>query len=371
MSDHSPRLEDMDSGIYFDQPEQQPKRKGRRLGWVLIAVVAAAVLLGSYLKTPYVIERPGPVFNVLGNEGKTPIIQVQDAKSYPTDGALDLLTVNVLGSPGETPSWLELIGAWLDPSQVITPIDEIFPPNTNTTDVSKQNQLMMSDSQSQATAAALRSLGYRYSYIVYVDTVDSRSASAGVLQSGDVIASANGKKVTGIGSLRAAVNAAAGAPVAVTGTRAGKAFSYTIKPRMIQGAWRIGVYVGTKFRFPISVKLSLNDVGGPSGGMMFALGIYDKLTPGALTGGQIIAGTGTIDEQGTVGPIGGIRQKLYGAQRGGAKWFLAPTQNCSEVVGHIPAGLKVVRVANFSQALAAVKQIAATKNVQGLPSCGK
>jgi len=361
----------MDSGIYFDQPEQQPKRNGRRLGWALIAVVAAAVLVGSYLKTPYVIERPGPVFNVLGNEGKTPIIQVLDAKSYPTDGALDLLTVNVVGSPGATPSWLELIGAWLDPSQAITPIDEIFPPNSNTTDVTKQNALMMSDSQSQATAAALRALGYRYSYIVYVDTVDSRSASAGVLQSGDILISADGKKITGIDSLRSAVNGGGGAEVRIDGTRAGKAFSYSIKPKLIAGAWRIGVYVGTKFKFPIAVKLSLNDVGGPSGGMMFALGIYDKLTPGSLTKGQIIAGTGTIDEQGTVGPIGGIRQKLYGAQRGGAKWFLAPAQNCSEVVGHVPAGMRVVKVANFSQALAAVKQISTAKSVRGLPSCGK
>jgi Lon-like protease len=370
MSVGSPRLESMESGIYFDNPEQQPKRTGRRWGWVLIAIVAAAVLVGSYLKTPYVIERPGPVFNVLGNEGNTPIIQVSDAKSYPTDGALDLLTVNVVGSPGATPSWLELLGAWLDPSQVITPIDEIYPANTNTTQVEKQNALMMSDSQSQATAAGLRALGYRYTYIVYVDTVDARSASAGVLDSGDILLTANDKKITGIDSLRAAVNAGGGAPVKIAGTRSGKPFSYIIKPRQVSGSWRIGVYVGTRFKFPINVKLSLNDVGGPSGGMMFALGIYDKLTPGSLTGGQIIAGTGTIDEQGTVGPIGGIRQKLYGALRGGAKWFLAPAQNCSEVIGHIPSGIQVVKVSNFSQALTAVKQIASEKSVKGLPSCG-
>ena len=134
-------------------------------------------------------------------------------------------------------------------------------------------------------------------------------------------------------------------------------------------AWKIGVFIGTKFVFPIDVKLRLADVGGPSGGTMFALGIYDTLTPGSLTGGQIIAGTGTIDESGQVGPIGGIRQKLYGAQRAGASWFLAPAENCNEVIGHIPSGLQVVRVKTFTDALAAVKQIAAKHSIAGLPTC--
>jgi PDZ domain-containing protein len=102
---------------------------------------------------------------------------------------------------------------------------------------------------------------------------------------------------------------------------------------------------------------------------MFALGIYDKLTPGSLTGGQMIAGTGTLDETGAVGVIGGIRQKMYGAVRNGATWFLAPAGNCDEVVGHIPTGLTVVKVQNFSQALAAVKQIGETKSATGLPTC--
>jgi PDZ domain-containing protein len=102
---------------------------------------------------------------------------------------------------------------------------------------------------------------------------------------------------------------------------------------------------------------------------MFALGIYDKLTPGSLTGGQMIAGTGTLDETGAVGVIGGIRQKMYGAVRNGATWFLAPAGNCDEVVGHIPTGLTVVKVQNFSQALAAVKQIGETKSAAGLPTC--
>jgi PDZ domain-containing protein len=101
--------------------------------------------------------------------------------------------------------------------------------------------------------------------------------------------------------------------------------------------------------------------------MMFSLAVYDKLTPGALTGGAKIAGTGTIDSAGNVGPIGGIQQKLVGARRGGATWFLAPAANCNEVAGHVPDGLKVVSVATFSQARQAVEAIAANHPASLLP----
>jgi len=361
----------MDSGPYFEAPQKPASRRKSWLGWTTVVLISVAGLLAGYLQSPYVIERPGPVFNVLGTDGKTPIIQVVDAKSYPTDGALDLLTVNVTGSPNETPSWLEVLGAWLDPSQAVTPVGDIFPPHTNGGQVEKQNALMMQDSQSQATAAALRALGYRYSYTVFVDSVDTRAPAFGKIFAGDTITSVDGTKVTGIDGLRAAVNAQKGQRVTVAGTRDGKPFATTIKPKHINNIWRLGVYVGTNFKFPVKVQLNLASVGGPSGGMMFALGIYDKMTPGSLTGGQLIAGTGTIDELGKVGPIGGIRQKLYGAQRGGAKWFLAPATNCGEVVGHVPAGLNVVSVSNFSQALKAVKQIATHQNTDGLATCSK
>jgi PDZ domain-containing protein len=102
---------------------------------------------------------------------------------------------------------------------------------------------------------------------------------------------------------------------------------------------------------------------------MFALGIIDKLTPGPLTGGKQIAGTGTMDPDGTVGPIGGIRQKLFGARHAGARWFLAPADNCDEVVGHVPDGLSVVRVATLDEARAAVEKIGKGAAPGSLPAC--
>jgi PDZ domain-containing protein len=103
--------------------------------------------------------------------------------------------------------------------------------------------------------------------------------------------------------------------------------------------------------------------------MMFALGIYDKLTPGELTGANHIAGTGTIDGSGAVGPIGGIQQKMFGAHNAGAKYFLAPKDNCTEVAGNIPAGLKVFKVTTFEDALKAVSAIGNGEDLSTLPTC--
>jgi PDZ domain-containing protein len=103
--------------------------------------------------------------------------------------------------------------------------------------------------------------------------------------------------------------------------------------------------------------------------MMFALGIIDELTPGSLTGGAHVAGTGTICADGVVGPIGGIVQKMAGARRAGATVFLAPASNCDEVVGHIPAGLHVFSVKRLSDALTALQRVAAHRATAGLPTC--
>lgn len=339
------------------------------VGYLLLAILAGLVMVGAYLPAPYAIERPGPAFNVLGQNDHTPIISVSGAHTYPTQGSLDLLTVELLGSPGHTPTWFELAGAYFDKSQNILPIDEVYPPNQSSVEVDKQNALMFKDSQQQATAVALNALGYQYKMQIYADSIAQDGPAAKLLQKGDIILKVAGKTVQSIDGLRSMVQTTKGKPVEVQAIHNGKPVTVNIKPFSTEGRWRIGIYAGSRFDFPIDVNLQLTDVGGPSGGTMFALGIYDKLTPGSLTGGQMIAGTGTIDQSGAVGPIGGIRQKLYGAVRSGATWFLAPASNCDEVVGHIPDGIQVVSVKTFTDALTAVKQIAAKKSIAGLPTC--
>jgi PDZ domain-containing protein len=130
----------------------------------------------------------------------------------------------------------------------------------------------------------------------------------------------------------------------------------------------LGVLLDPQVELPVDVDFDIENIGGPSAGTMFALGIVDTLTPGEMTGGKSIAGTGTMDLAGNVGPIGGIRQKLVGASQAGAKWFLAPAGNCDEVVGHVPAGLDVVQVGTLGEARDAVEAIAAGDG-GSLPTC--
>ena len=118
-----------------------------------------------------------------------------------------------------------------------------------------------------------------------------------------------------------------------------------------------------------NVTIQLNNVGGPSAGMMFALGIMDMLTPGNLNGGQNIAGTGTITANGTVGPIGGIQQKMWGALRADADYFLAPAANCQEVVDEIPGDLQVFSVATLDDALSVLDAISSDGDLSQLPTC--
>jgi PDZ domain-containing protein len=199
------------------------------------------------------------------------------------------------------------------------------------------------------------------------------SAAAGVLVEGDAILSADGAEVMDAASLREIVNEGGGDPVELVIERDGEELTVPVTPKETEvdgeTTLLLGITLMTQYDFPIDVSIQLNNVGGPSAGMMFALGIIDTLTPEELNGGENVAGTGTITADGTVGPIGGIRQKLWGAQEAGAEWFLAPESNCDEVVGHVPDGLQVFAVETLDDALAALEAVREGGDVDALPTC--
>jgi PDZ domain-containing protein len=345
---------------------------GRRasVGIIAMFVGIALVAVMGMVHLPYAILQPGPVTNTLGNgSGSKPLITVAGNPTYPTTGALDFTTVAVLGGPANPVNAWEWISGSLDKTNAVVPEDEIFPTGVTSTEVDQQNATEMADSQQEAIAVALRALGQTVTPVVSVGALTQGSPAKGSLQAGDVIDSIDGKKVSTTDSVRAAVRAhKPGQSVIFAVRRGGKERVETVKTVKVSGQAVVGILLATKFVFPVKVSINAGDVGGPSAGMMFSLAVYDKLTPGSLTGGAQIAGTGTIDSAGNVGPIGGIRQKLVGAKRGGAAWFLAPSDNCDEVVGHVPEGLRVVKVATFAQARDAVEAIAA-KRATSLPTC--
>ena len=355
-------------------------RVARASGWALLVLAIVGTVLLGLTPSPYAIERPGPVYNVLGTTaiaGKSvPLITVTGEKTYATSGKLDMLTVYVDGTPETKLSWIEVAGEWFDPSHAAVPLDEIFPSGQTGKEADQQSTQEMSSSQEAAQAAALTALhiDYGMTTTVTVAQVIKGTPAAGTLKAGDVLETVNGQQVTSLAALQQAIIANGTAtPVVFEITRNGSPQTVDITPVINADTKKpsIGIYTGgsSTFTFPFRVKIQLQDVGGPSAGMMLALGIYDKLTPGDLVNGKHIAGTGTIDPDGTVGAIGGIRQKLYGARDDGATWFLAPQSNCDEVVGHVPSGIRVVAVKTLDDSLAAVKAIASGSGTSALPTC--
>ena len=356
----------------FDEP--RPRNRRARVGWVLLSIAFVILIVLGVAPAPYVIDQPGPVYNTLGtaeHDGKkVPLITIPDEKTYPTKGALDLLTVSQVGTPSQRPDWFQVVAAWADPTRAVIPIDVAFPPNVTDEQVNKQSQAQMTDSQEDATAAALVELGYDFPRNVTVAGLTDGSPAAGILQDGDIITSLDGTKIDDVQALRDAVAAnGTSKPASVGIQRGGVDSTVSVTPTTVQDTPVLGIGVHMDYQFPFTVTLQLDSVGGPSAGQMFALGIIDKLTPGFLNGGQHIAGTGTIDSAGNVGPIGGIRQKMFGAKDAGARWFLAPATNCDEVVGHVPSGLTVFAVKTLDDSMAALEAISTKGDASALPTC--
>ncbi|MBN9141414.1 MAG: PDZ domain-containing protein [Micrococcales bacterium] len=358
-------------------PRESASRRGLVGQGLLIAALLGTALVGIS-PAPYVVERPGPVYDTLGDtevDGETvPVIQVDGAPSYPSEGRLDLLTVYLDGSREHPLDWFEVVTAWLDPSRALLPVDAVFPGGQTEEQSDEESARDMDASQRAAVAAALTELGVAFTSTVTVDEVPPDGPADGVLEVGDELLSVDGTPVASDGELRAAIaDAGVGATVELGIRRDGveSTVSLTTVARSESDASPvIGVVPGVSYAFPFEVTINLQNVGGPSAGMMFALGIYDTLTPGSLTGGQHVAGTGTIDGTGAVGPIGGIRQKMIGARSAGAEWFLAPQANCGEVVGHIPAGLEVFAVSELAQAVDVVTAIGEGSSTDSFARCG-
>ena len=346
------------------QKTRKTKAQRRRSFGITILIGSLALAVGlAAVPSAYVIEQPGPWFDTLGTvsvpdpeddtkKDKIPLITIEGTDIYPTTGELDLLTVSVLGNPEQTPSWLEVASAWFDPAKAVVPLEAIFPKEETSEEREASNTAQMVDSQQDAIAAALTNLGYDVIVGVEVLGFTDTSPSKSVLQIGDIITAFNGTAVDSVPQLREllAENGTLDAGT-VSFLRAGVAQEAQLTPMDVDGNVVLGIGAKVKYDFPFDVTIRLDDVGGPSAGMMFALGIIDKLTPQDITDGNHFAGTGTIDAQGNVGPIGGIQQKLFGAKKAGATYFLAPADNCSEVVGHVPDGLQVFSVRTLDDAL--------------------
>lgn len=327
------------------------------IGTVLVAGLTFAAL---WIPVPYVSLGPGPTIDTLGKSGGKQIITVQQGTAYRPSGQLRLVTVSVT-------TGLDLGSAlyyWISSDYAVVPTDAVYPPNQSQEQTDKQEQQQFQDSQGNAETAALHQLGCGTA--VTVASIDDGAPADGKLKPGDAITSVNSKPVTSAEQLVTLVQGNKPGTVETIGyLRNGKPGSVAITTgKGTNGKAKLGIGTGlgiNQTTCPYRVKVSLGDIGGPSAGLMFALGIIDTLTPGNLTGGRVVAGTGEIDPTGAVKPIGGIQEKMVAAKRDHATYFLSPADNCADAKSAVPAGLTLAKVATLKDALAALADIRAGK----------
>jgi PDZ domain-containing protein len=341
--------------------------------WAALLAVPLFVALGLYAAIsplPYVTYAPGLTVNVLGDNGSKPIISIQGHRTYRDSGALRMTTVSVTERNARL-DLFTLMRTWFSRDDAVYPYEIQYPPGGSQAQDTQQGQDEMRSSQHLAEAAALTRLGIDIHPYIKVSDVTSGMPAEGKLQVGDIVRSVAGHPIgpaTDVGKLLQA--APAGAPVPFVVKRAGHLVHLAITPTTSGGHQIVGVILQIGYRFPFKVSVDINkNIGGPSAGLMFALSIYDTLTPGSLTGGQEVAGTGTILADGTVGEIGGIQQKIAGARQDGAQLFLVPPANCADALGGDNGSMRLAKAATLDDAISEVKAWVADHNAP-LPSCG-
>ncbi|MER6107046.1 PDZ domain-containing protein [Streptomyces hirsutus] len=359
----------------------------RRTATMLASTLMLIVLLcaGVFLPVPYAEMSPGPTVNTLGDHDGEPVLRIDGRKTYPTDGHLNMTTVRVTSADYRM-NLVEAVYGWLAHDNKVVPHDTLYPDGKTEEQSTQENAEEFSQSQESAKVAALKELDVPVKSWVIVSTVVKGSPAEGKLHAGDVIKSVDGS----------VVREPADVAELVTKHKPGEDVDFTIVPAKEQAAAEkenrtpkrtekititttasddagderavVGIAAGTDHTFPFTIDIELADVGGPSAGLMFALGIYDKLTPGSLTGGKFVAGTGTIDDAGKVGPIGGIEMKTVGARAKGAEYFLTPADNCEAAAADAPEGLTLIKVDTIHDALGALKDLG-SGDPADLPTC--
>lgn len=343
-----------------------------------VTFAAAAVLVvlmilgGALLPVPYVAQLPGPAQNVLGTVDGQRLISIQGRETYGASGQLDLVTVAYRGSPGYQLHVLTALRGWLDPQIAVLPQRTVFPEGRTAEQVRKMSARRMRASQQNATVAALRELDVPVRVTaVRVGRVSQQWPAQGKLRRGDVILRVDGKKIAGPGEVSQRVSAhRPGETVAFTVRRGGERTRVRVgtvaAPRSPNKAM-VGVVMDTKYDYPLQVDIRTGRIGGPSAGLMFALGVVDKLSKESLTGGKHIAGTGTIASTGRVGQVDGVAQKMVGARQAGAQAFLVPAQSCDSARQVKPPGMRLVKVRTLHGAVESLRAL--REGGGGVPGC--
>lgn len=339
---------------------------------VTFVLLVGLIFVGTQVQVPYVAMGPGPTVNTLDKvemmvpapgdpkSGKTvevrkPVVDITGAPLDPTNGQLNLTTVSVYDGL----SLFDAIGKWVSGRYALEPREQVYPPGQTNDQVRKQNAAQMSGSEADAQAAALRYL-HRPTKLVLATIGDDSPASKSLKLNDQVLSVAGTPVGTTEEMVRAVRTHKPGEKIELAIVRDGKPQQVSVTlgdwpkgaPKETAGTGYLGVSPQVLNADPtLGIKFNVGNIGGPSAGLMLTLAIVDRLSPGSLTDGKFIAGTGTIDDNGTVGPIGGITHKTLAAREAGATMFLVPAANCAEAKSDVPDGLELVKIDSLNTAV--------------------
>lgn len=325
------------------------------LALLLPVLFLAAVAIN--VKVPYVALGPGPTFDTLGEiEGK-PVVQVEGIESDETEGSLVMTTVGVT----DNLNLAQTVTAWVSGRYGLAPREQVYPPSRSKDEVKAVDQAQFAQSERSAELAALHHLDLPV--ILRVAEIGQDAPAWGRLQADDRILTVGGEPMGTAGEVQRAIGGITpGESVAITVLRGDveETVDVVVGERPgDQGAGFLGIATEEVPDVPFTVTFNLADIGGPSAGLMFSLAVIDKLSPGKINGGMMVAGTGTIDSDGLVGPIGGITHKLTAASEDGATVFLVPAANCAEALTNAPDDIRLVKVETLEDAIEALDAISA------------
>ena len=333
-------------------------------GTFVVLAVGVAVL-----PVPYVTWSPGTARDVLSTTAE-PTIPISDVPTYPTSGRLDMTVVSTTSADSQLSLPQALVAYWR-PERDALPREAVYPPGKSSEEVENDDAEMMVSAQDDAVVAALRADQERVEQLPAVASVTVGSPAQSALKAGDLIVSVGGTDTpTPDGVLAAVRGAKVGLPLEFVVLRDKVRTKVTVIPAAAASGTgvQIGITVGTGYFYRARISYDLGQkIGGPSAGLVFALAIYDKTTPGELFAGQHVAGTGTINPTGVVGGIGGIREKIAGAQAAGATTFLVPAPNCGDLAG-VKTDLDLIREGTLAEDISALQTLAGP-DPSSVPHC--
>jgi Lon-like protease len=330
----------------------------------VIAVVGVVALIGlvfalNFYRLPVVALSPGPMEDVLAR------LKVEGSRVYDSDGKLYLTSVGI----DDNVRFYEALLDMANRDVQLVPRAQLYPEEQDSAEIDKENVALMDRSKETATVVALRQVGYKIEPSgVEVTQVVSGAPADGRLKATDRILEADGHPVHSTEEVRKGITGhKPGETVTFKIERLGRTSKVPVPVEQVEGEPRVGILLRDVFPdLPVKVTIETqNNIGGPSAGLMFTLSIVDKLTRDDLTGGRRIAGTGEIALDGSVLPVGGVGEKLIAVHRLGVTTFLIPAENCAGVRGHVPDGLRLVKVSKVDDALRFLRDPKAAASAPG------